>query len=127
MLTPGDPAAAIKAALMTYLGTDARVVRDVPNLFQPGDEPIVLVADDGGPMSWPVASRNIIRVTIFHQGMTPARTLARRCLGFLHTSPAGVAHVFRSGTTILEVRDSKTGADLASFTVSVTARTETLA
>lgn len=125
MIIPGSPAPLVKAALVTFLATTARVVRDVPDKWTPSDGPVVLVADDGGPLSWPVMSRNIVRVTVFAEGKDPARTIALRCAGYLHdNTPAGIAHIFRSGgTSILEARDSSTGADLASFTVAATVRT----
>lgn len=123
-LLPGDPAPLVKSALIAFLGDDARVVRDVPNTFQPGDTPIVLVADDGGPLSWPVSSRNIVRVTVFGSGISSVRLLARRCAGQLHDNrPSGITHVFREGSSVIETRDPKTGADMASFTVAVRVRT----
>lgn len=127
-LLPGEPAPLVKTALSAFLGSAARVVRDVPNTFQPGDTPIVLVADDGGALSWPVSSQNTVRVTVFGQGITSVRLLARQCAGQLHDNrPNGVAHIARAGGALLEARDPKTGADMASFLITVIVRTESVA
>lgn len=124
MKVPGSPAPLVKAALVAFLTTTARVVRDVPDKWTPAAGPVVLVADDGGPLSWPVMSRNIVRVTVFAEGKDAARTIALRCVGYLHdNTPAGITHIFRDGTSILEARDPQTGADMASFTVTATVRT----
>lgn len=127
MIVPGNPAAPVKASLVAYLGSDARVVRDVPDNYKPTSGPLVLVADDGGPLEWPILSQNIIRVTVMGSGMTPIRTLAGRCLGHLFDDiPDGLSHIRRNGTTLLEGRDPKTGADFCSFTVTVTVRTSSV-
>jgi hypothetical protein len=126
MITPGDPAPLVKAALITYLGSGARVVRDVPNTYDQAAAPLVLVADDGGPMDWPIFSQNTIRVTVFAKGLSAARALAGRCLGFLHENPLEGIHIHRrrGSTALVEARDPKTGADMASFTVTATVRTQ---
>jgi hypothetical protein len=117
---PGNPEVIVKAALMTFLGADARVVRDVPDDYKRTDKPLVLVADDGGPMKWPIKSNNIIRVTAFASGPDAARAMAARCLGHVHS----LSHVKKSdGTTLLKGRDPKTGADFSSFTVTAVTRT----
>lgn len=124
MRIPGSPAPLVKADLVAFLAGTARVVRDVPDKWTPSDGPVVLVADDSGPLSWPVMSRNVVRVTVFAEGKDPARNIALRCAGYLHdNNPAGIAHISRSGSSILEARDPQTGADMASFTVSATVRT----
>lgn len=124
MRIPGSPAPLVKADLVAFLTTTARVVRDVPDKWTPTDGPLVLVADDGGPLDWPIMSRNTVRITVFAEGKDPARTIALRCAGHLHDNvPAGIAHIFRSGTSILEARDPQTGADMASFLVTAAVRT----
>lgn len=129
MRIPGSPAPLVKADLVAFLAGTARVVRDVPDKWTPSDGPVVLVADDSGPLSWPVMSRIVVRVTVFAEGKDPARTIALRCAGHLHDNlPAGIAHIFRSGgTSILEARDPQTGADMASFTVTASVRTVEIA
>jgi hypothetical protein len=127
VIIPGNPAPLVKTSLMTYLGSDARVVRDVPDLWKPADGPVVLVADDGGPLKWPIMSRIVIRVTVFANGKDTARLLAGRCIGHLQENRISGLVVFRSGTSILEARDPKTGADMASFTVPTTVRTVEIA
>lgn len=124
MRIPGSPAPLVKADLVAFLTTTARVVRDVPDKWTPTDGPLVLVADDGGPLDWPIMSRNTVRITVFAEGKDPARTIALRCAGHLHDNvPAGIAHISRSGTSILEARDPQTGADMASFLVTAAVRT----
>lgn len=124
---PGNPAAPVKASLVTYLGSDARVVRDVPDTYKPTSGALVLVADDGGPMQWPIKSDNIVRVTAMGNGMDLVRGIAGRCMGHLFEHiPTGLAHIKRNGTTLLEGRDPKTGADFCSFTVTAAVRTATV-
>lgn len=124
MIRPGSPAPLVKNALVSFLGVRARVVRDVPNTWKPADGAIVLVADDGGPLQWPVLSKNIVRITVLGNGMDPVRELAEDCMGHIFEDiPTGLSHIKRDGTTILEARDPKTGADMASFTVTATVRT----
>lgn len=124
MIVPGNPAPLVKASLVAYLGSDARVVRDVPDTYKPASGPVVLVADDGGPLEWPILSKNTIRVTALGNGMDLVRGIAGRCLGHLFDDiPDGLSHIRRNGTTLLEGRDPKTGADFSSFTVTATVRT----
>jgi hypothetical protein len=123
---PGNPAPLVKASLVSFLNGEARVVRDVPDSYLPKSGPMVLVADDGGPMEWPVLSKNTIRVTVLGDGMTLVRDLAGRCLGHIFDDiPNGLSHINRNGTTLLEGRDPRTGADFCSFTVTATVRTTT--
>lgn len=127
MTVPGNPAPRVKAALITYLGSEARVVRDVPDTYKPSSGPLVLVADDGGPLEWPILSKNTIRVTVMGNGMDLVRGIAGRCLGHIFDDiPDGLSHIRRNGTTLLEGRDPRTGADFVSFTVTATVRTSTV-
>lgn len=117
----------VKASLVTFLGDGVRVVRDVPDTYKPKSGPLVLVADDGGPMQWPVLSKNIVRVTAMGDGMDLVRGIAGRCMGHIFEDiPNGLSHIRRNGTTLLEGRDPKTGADFVSFTVTATVRTTTV-
>lgn len=123
MIVPGNPAAPVKASLITYLGSGVRVVRDVPDDYKPSSGPLVLVADDGGAMQWPIKSDNIIRITVMGNGKDLVRGIAGRCMGHLFDTLPGLAHIDRNGNTLLEGRDPKTGADFCSFTVTATVRT----
>lgn len=127
---PGDPKPAVKDALATYFGADARVATEVPSdwLLLSG-VPLVTVHDDGGPFNWPIMSKHIIRVTVRGNGNPLVRQLARRAAGELHTNvPAGLEDIHKTkGTAIIEARDPDTGADLASFTVTATIRTSVTA
>lgn len=123
MIVPGNPAPLVKASLITYLDGEARVVRDVPDTYKPSSGPLVLVADDGGPMQWPIKSDNIVRVTAMGNGMDLVRGLAGRCMGHIFEGIPGLSHIDRNGTTLLQGRDPKTGADFCSFTVTATVRT----
>lgn len=124
---PGNPAAMVKASLVTYLAGDARVVRDVPDTYKPSSGALVLVADDGGHMEWPIKSDNIVRVTAMGNGMDLVRGVAGRCMGHIFADiPAGLSHIRRNGATLLEGRDPKTGADFCSFTVTAVVRTTTV-
>lgn len=92
------------------------------------DPPLVTVHDDSGPDDWPVSRRATIRVTAWARGGPLAKRVAARAHGHLHDNfPAGVASVSRKGAAFVVARDSDTGADLVSFTVTaVIPTTETV-
>lgn len=86
-----------------------------------GDAPLLVVADDGGSMQWPVATKTTARIF----SMTTGRDteIVRRALGLLLCKPVpGIASIL-PGTSVIEARDKRTRADLASATVIVRART----
>lgn len=123
----GDPKPPIKAALATFFGTIARVATEVPkDWVLATSPPLVTVHDDGGPLNWPILSRHMVRVTVRAAGQPLARSVAKRASGYLHdNTPAGIEDIHRTaGTAIIEAFDTDTGADLASFTVNATVRTE---
>lgn len=132
---PGDPEPYVVAALRTYVAGWAapipRVAREVPKGWDPqGEIPLVTVDDDGGPLDWPILTRNTVRVTVRGcrgTGKPQTKRIALRLLGHLFEHlPVGLAHIRRTGVTVITTRDSATGVDLASFTVTATARTETI-
>lgn len=88
------------------------------------DPPLVTVHDDGGPTQWPVLRRPTIRVTAHARGLPTAKRVAARAEAFLRANlPAGIAAIARNGAGFVTARDSDTGADLASFTVTATVAT----
>ncbi|OHU48108.1 hypothetical protein [Mycobacteroides chelonae] len=82
--------------------------------------PLVTVYDDGGPEHWPIKRDPTIRITVRARGADLADRVARRVHGYLHENrPPGIAHIFRTGGSVfVTVRDTDTGADMASFTVA---------
>lgn len=131
---PGDPAPAIKSALAAFFGAAVDVRDEIDadwNVLVPGTKPAIVVDDDGGPVTWPIWSRPIIRVTVYANGKQTARTLRRKAIGGLMSNPpAGIYLPTQSpaapGIGYTEARDPTTGADLASFTVTATVKTETV-
>jgi hypothetical protein len=126
---PGDPKPAVKAALLTYFGDEARVAAEVPDDWDLATGgPLLTVYDDGGPLNWPILSLHIVRVTVWGNGQDLVKLIARRAAGFLHDNiPEGLEDIHTTkGTAIITTRDPDTGADLASFTVTATVRTETV-
>lgn len=127
--TPGDPKPPVKAALLALFAGDAgprpRVAMDVPTDWDlKSGIPLVTVHDDGGPLQYPILSHHTIRVTVRANGNPLARSIANRASGNLHNHlPAGLEKVRLNGTALTEARDTDTGADLASFTVTATVRT----
>lgn len=125
----GDPKQPVKVALLALFAGDAapvpRVATEVPKDWNlESGVPLVTVHDDGGPLQWPIMSRNIIRVTVRAAGNPLARTIAGRAAGELHDNvPAGLENIRLIGTALTEAFDTDTGADLASFTVTATVRT----
>lgn len=132
--TPGDPIPAIKAVLSGFFAPDIAEVRDELaadwNVIT-SPTPVIVVDDDGGPITWPIYSRPIIRVTCYANGKQTAREMRRKAIGALMSNPpAGIylptgspAH---AGIGYTEARDQTTGADVASFTVTATVPTEVI-
>ena len=123
-----DAASAVKDWAATQaIGADA--VLSVPEGWKPATGPsLLLVADDGGPVLWPIKSQHTIRLTAYAKGRTEARrivTLAAAKLVESNPRPAGVLNVSGDMSAVLDARDKATGAVLASVLVTVHARTTT--
>lgn len=120
----------VAALVMDWLKADLAVrfpeltvVLELPASWSLGSGPVLVVADDGGPMDmWPVATMPAIRVTSWTSGRETK--YAYRALGRLLTARIpGIAKLL-PGAGVLEARDSKTHGDLASFTVRTRVRTK---
>ncbi|MGE2714196.1 hypothetical protein ACQI4L_09075 [Mycolicibacterium litorale] len=98
------------------------VALELPDDWALGSDPVLVIADDGGPMGmWPVATSPTIRVTSWTTGRD--RTYVNAALPLLLTKRIpGIAAVL-PGAGILDARDPKTKGDLSSFTVRARART----
>lgn len=119
----------VRPAIMSWLDSQSigAAVRDnVPEGWTPADGPLLIVADDGGPVRWPIKSRHTIRLTGWAAGPTEAGRITSLAAGRLAESsprPTGVAHVGAAMGGLLRARDESTGAALASVLVTVHART----
>jgi hypothetical protein len=130
----GDAVPAVKAVLVALFGAAVEVRDELDagwNVLVPGTKPVIVVDDDGGPVTWPIWSRPIIRITCYANGKQTARLLRRKAMGGLMSNPpAGIYLPTQSpaapGIGYTEARDQTTGADLASFTVTATVKTETV-
>jgi hypothetical protein len=90
--------------------------------------PLVLIADDGGGVDWPVKSDHTIRITVGSDDVPTSRRIARKCLGrILAIVPEGLAAIRKNGTALTEAQHTQTGADIASGTVTAVIRTEIIA
>lgn len=125
---PVDVARLVKECLKTDLAgrfPELLVRLELPSDWKLGSAPVLLVADDGGPMDdWPAATMTAIRVTSWTSGRdrtyvhaAAARLLSGRIPGVAAILPG-------SGSGILEARDKSTGGDLASVIVQARARTQ---
>lgn len=106
------------------LGAEVRT--NVPAGWTTEDGPLLIVADDGGPVKWPVKSRNAIRLVAWAAGRTEARRFVTLAAGKLAESsprPPGIAHISGDMSAVLDARDKATGADLASVLLTAVART----
>ncbi|MDB2211828.1 hypothetical protein [Mycobacteroides abscessus] len=104
----------------------ATVALSVPTDWTARKGPLLIVADDGGPVRLPIKSRHTVRLTAYAPGPTEARRIATVAAGKLAESaprPEGIAHVSKDIGGVLDARDKETGAYLASVLVPVTART----
>ena len=124
---PGDGVPPIKAAYETFFGDAVLVVDEVPKDWDVAtDAPLIVVTDDGGPTIWPVWSRVLIRSTVYADGKQTARKLRRTATGVLLAHvPFGMA-IDKTGLGYTDGRDEDTGADMASFAVNATVRTEVI-
>ena len=116
---PVDVARLVKDWLKADLAVrfpELTVALELPAKWKLGDDPVLVIADDGGPLDmWPAATAPTIRGTSWTSGRETkyayavmARLLTARIPGVAAVVP---------GAGFLEARDSKTGGDLASFTV----------
>ena len=123
---PGDPSPILRAHLAGQLatrepGTTFGLV--LPDDWKPKSPAHVLVADDGGPMRWPISSRPRMRITVYADGRTKARRIAGLCLGIvLSQRVEGIAQML-DPTAVFDARDPHTGGVLAFFTFAATVRT----
>lgn len=125
-LEPVDMAKLVKDCLKTDLAQrfpTLQVRLELPGDWKLGAAPVLIVADDGGPMDmWPAATATSIRVTSWTSGRdrtyvnaATARLLSGRIPGIASILPV-------SG--VLDARDKATGGDLASVIVQAIARTK---
>jgi hypothetical protein len=123
---PVDVALLIKECLKTDLAQrfPTLLVRlTLPSNWKIGAPPVLIVADDGGPMDmWPAATASVIRLTSWTSGRD--RTYVHAATArILAGGVPGVAAIL-PGSGVLESRDSATGGDLASVIVQARARTQ---
>lgn len=102
---------------------DADVRKDLPPKWIPGDRPVIIVADDGGHMRWPVMSRHTIRITGWGDDPVSVNRMVAVAVGELHAGRLPGLRVLSSSGTILDARDKATGARLASALMTIVART----
>ncbi|OBC12182.1 hypothetical protein A5788_22355 [Gordonia sp. 852002-50816_SCH5313054-c] len=132
-----QPTAAVKpqdAALLMKSWLKTRLASRFPNLhvrlnhdpaWAMGSDPELVVFDDGSALNqWPVNTSPTIRITTWTTGRDVS--IANHVLGLVLCTPiTGIAKVL-PGSSVIESTDSKTGADLASFTVRTRVRTVAL-
>lgn len=123
----GDAVPPIKAFLAAFHGASVRIADEVPDDWTVDvDAPLILVADDGGPTMWPVWSKPLARCTVYANGKQTAKDLRRISMGALLAGPVPGVYIGHSGIGYTDGRDPDTGADMASFTVTATVRTEVI-
>ncbi|OHU29605.1 hypothetical protein BKG74_03490 [Mycobacteroides chelonae] len=125
MRIQANPAPALRAWL-TPKFPGITVADAVPDEWTPEDAPVIVLADDGGPVvvSWTgqiVRSYHVIRVTARGRVRTAVNELARTAVGHLSTARVPGMKIYGVGA-VLESRDPETGALLASALVNTQAR-----
>ncbi|AZV00740.1 hypothetical protein SEA_KIKO_12 [Gordonia phage Kiko] len=125
---PRPAVPAVKAFLAEYLGAAALVRSNVPDKWTPSQTPVLVVDDDGGTSTFPVALRRTVRLTAYADGQTAARELVSLAWGaLLSRRVPGLAHVREGLVPVDAGRDREhTDAWLASATVLATVRTRTV-
>lgn len=112
----------IKDWLNDRITADVRL--NVPDRWTTADDPVLVVADDGGPVQWPIRSEHTVRLTAYGSGRTQVRAIAAQAAGLLgYGRPTGIAYVDSDMGGILDARDPETGAFLASVLITVQAKT----
>lgn len=130
---PGEPVDPVKASLVALLADEDPVPRIAthkwPENWSLADQqPLVLVADDGGPMLWPIKSVHTIRISVGGDDIPTVRRIAHRCIGhILANLPEGLEKILPDGTALTETQHTATGADVASGTVTAVIRTRIVA
>lgn len=122
VLALGDAVPAIKAAVTAIFGATVDIRDELAadwNVLT-ATKPVIVVDDDGGPVTWPIYSKPIIRITAYANGKQTARHLRRCAMGALMSTPPAGMYPAHSGIGYTEARDPATGADVASFTVTTT-------
>lgn len=124
---PVDVARIVKDWLKAELASrfpELKVALELPSDWAPGSGPVLVIADDGGPMGmYPVATSPTIRGTSWTQGREP-KYVSAAVAAVLSKRIPGIASVL-PGTLLLDAgRDSKNRGDLSSFTVRTRARTQ---
>lgn len=122
---PVDVAQLLKDWLKADLAAqfpELQVRLELPSDWSLGSPPVLVIADDGDALGmWPAATSPTIRVTSWTSGRN--RTYVHKALArLLGAQIPGIAAVL-PGAGLLDARDSKTRADLSSFTVRARART----
>ncbi|WP_292980967.1 hypothetical protein [Mycobacterium sp.] len=98
------------------------VALELPSGWTLGSDPVLVLADDSGPMSlWPAATSPAIRVTSWTAGRN--RTYVHKALTRLLIARIPGIAALLPGAGVVDARDPKTGGDLSSFTVRARART----
>lgn len=125
----GEPVDAVKASIVALLADEATAPRiathNWPADWTPDSGPLVLLADDGGGLDYPVKSDHTIRISVGSDDVPTSRRIARKCLGhILANVPEGLAVIRKNGTALTEAKHRATGADIASGTVTAVIRTE---
>lgn len=130
----GDPVPPVKAAVAAHLADEGEdpmpriATGKWPKDWKLHDAPLVLIADDGGPVEFPIKSDHTIRITVGSNDLQVSRRLARKCLGhILDSLPEGLVKIRSNGTALIETQHTETGADVASGTVTAVIRTEIIA
>jgi hypothetical protein len=99
------------------------VALELPANWSVGSNPVLVVADDGGPLNyWPTATEPTIRVTSWTSGRQPKYAYAAMTRLLTARIP-GVAAAL-PGSGFIEARDPDNGGDLVSFTVATRVRTQ---
>ncbi len=123
---PVDVAQLVKDWLKADLAArfpELTVVLELPADWALGSGPVLVIADDGGPMDdWPIATSPTIRGTSWTSGRETKYAYAAMARLLTARIP-GIAAVL-PGSGFLEDRDSKNNGDMTSFTVRTRVRTK---
>lgn len=118
-----DPLPSMRQWLEDHTTVDADIRADLPETWTPGDRPVVIIADDAGPVTWPIKSRHTIRVTGWGADRVLTRRMVAKAVGELHGARVPGLVILKASGAVIESRDNATGGRIASALMTITART----
>ena len=99
---------------------------NLPGDWTPDQDPHIGVFSDGGPFDFPIRTRDLIRITVWARGKTPAQHFSHRALAVLLGRPIPGVGKVSDPTTVLYARDTDNDGIMGSFHLEASTRTKAI-